>query len=161
MFSVEVDRVERPDGQVIERETVRHPGAVATVPLGDGGRLWLVRQYRHAVGREMLELPAGILEPGEDPEHCAARELSEEVGLRARRLELVADYYSTAGSSDERVRVYLATGCERTGEAQLDPDEQLDVVEMPFAEALRMARERELEDAKTLIGILAAAQRPG
>ena len=161
MFSVEVDRVQRPDGQVIERETVRHPGAVAAVPLGDDGRLWLVRQYRHAVGREMLELPAGILEPGEDPEHCAARELAEEVGLRAGRLELLADYYSTAGSSDERVRVYLATGCERAAGAQLDPDEQLDVVEMPFAEALRMARERELEDAKTLIGILAAAQRPG
>ncbi|MGH7777843.1 MAG: NUDIX hydrolase [Candidatus Dormibacterales bacterium] len=158
-LSVDVDRVARPDGVVIERETVRRSGAVAVVAVTREGLLPLVRQYRHAADRELLELPAGLLEPGEEPGACAARELREESGLIASRLDLLTAYYSTAGSSDERVWVYLARGCEEGGERDLDPDEQLDLVQVRAAEAVRMARSGEIEDAKTIIGLLLAEPR--
>ncbi len=147
-----------PDGRAVELEVIRHPGAAAVVPLHDDGSVTLVHQYRHAGGGMFLELPAGVLEPGEAPEVCAARELAEEVNLAARRFELLTALHTTPGFTDERIWIYLARGL-RHAPGELDDDEYLRPVRLPLAEAVSKVEAGEITDGKTACGLLLAARR--
>lgn len=159
IFSVAVDTVR--EGEVTyRREVVRHPGGAAVVAVFDDMTVALVRQYRHPTGRFLLELPAGKLEAGEPPEGCAARELTEEVGVRAARVEPLSEFFTTPGFCGEKLWVFLATGLTEA-ERSLEDDEIVEAVRVPVARALEMIASGEIEDAKTVIGLLLAAQRFG
>ncbi|MGQ9512689.1 NUDIX domain-containing protein [Thermodesulfitimonas sp.] len=153
ILNVRVDRVLLPDGRISTREVVEHSGAVAIVPLTETLEVVMVRQYRHPVGRELLEIPAGKIEAGEEPEACARRELAEEVGLKARRLELIGRFYPTPGFANELTHLYLARDLI-PGTAAPDDGEFLEIVRLPFTEALAMALRGEICDAKTICGLL-------
>jgi len=140
-------------GQRLVRETVQHPGAVVIVPVLDRSRLVFVRQYRRAVDRELLELPAGTLGAGERREACARRELEEETGWRARRMRRIGQFYAAPGFISEQLTVFLATGLVYT-EARPDPDEFVRPVILSMAEALTNIRTGAICDAKTIIGVL-------
>jgi len=142
-----------PDGQKHLRPIIEHPGAVTILPLIDPQRICLLRNYRVAVERELIELPAGTLEPAEDPAHTAARELAEETGYRARRIELLTTFYTSPGILDERMYLYVASGLE-PGPQALEPGEQIETWIVSWDEALAMARDGRIRDAKTLVGLL-------
>ncbi|WP_027719469.1 NUDIX hydrolase [Desulfovirgula thermocuniculi] len=156
ILNLRVDRVLLPNGTEGLREVVEHAGAVAVVALTEEGEVVMVRQYRYAVGRHLLEIPAGKLEEGEDPLQCAKRELAEETGYTARRWEPLLSFYSTPGFSSEKMHLFLARGLERGGQAP-DEDEFLQVVKVPLAEALGMLWRGEICDAKSAAGLLAAS----
>ncbi|MEO8340712.1 MAG: NUDIX hydrolase, partial [Nitrospirota bacterium] len=118
------------------------------------GTVILIRQFRHAAGGFIYEVPAGKLHPGEDPTACAARELEEEVGYRADRLELLSSIFTAPGFTDEVIHIYKATGLT-IGRQQLDRDEVLEVIEMPLQDAMRMIETGEIRDAKTIVGLQA------
>jgi ADP-ribose pyrophosphatase len=158
IFEVERDRLREESGLEIIRDVVRHPGGAGGLPIFADRSVALVRQYRHPAGRELLEIPAGRIEPGESPEGCARREIEAEIGVRAGRLVKLADFFSTPGFCEERLYVYLATDLA-PAQQDLDPDEIVDIVRLPFDEALRMARGGEIEDAKTIIALLLSADR--
>ncbi len=150
-----VETVRLPNGNVSELEIVRHPGAAAVVPLDRDGTVHLVRQYRHATGRWLLEVPAGKLDGGEPPEVCAARELEEEVGQTAGSLAPLGRIFTTPGFTDERIWLFLATDLTPARQA-LQPDESLRVERVPLEEAVRMALGGEVEDAKSICALLRA-----
>lgn len=152
IINVNVDTVTLPNGLTVNLEVVRHPGAAAVVPLKDDGTVFLIRQFRHAAGGFIYEIPAGKLNPGEDPAACAARELEEEIGYRAGKLELLSSIFTAPGFTDEVIHVYKATGLT-TGRQQLDRDEVLDVIEMPLQEAMRMIETGAIRDAKSIVGL--------
>lgn len=157
ILTLEVEEVELPNGVTVELELVRHRGAAAVVPVSEDGSVTLVRQYRHAARRTwLLEVPAGKLDPGEDPVGCARRELREEVGLAAQRLEPLGWIWTTPGFSDERIWLFLARNLETVPPAP-EVDEVLEVVRMPFDEVVRMALEGTLTDGKTICAVLRAA----
>lgn len=161
VFTVGVGEVRAPDGRVVTREYVRHPGAVVVVPIVGDTDVVLIRQYRPAIDELLLELPAGKRDlDGEDPATTAARELQEEVGLVAEELELVATFYNSPGFSDEHTHCYLATGCEEVASARRGVEEEHMTVErVPLVEAVELAGRGRINDAKTIIGILLAHQR--
>ena len=159
IFEVALDTV-REGAKTYTREVVRHGGGASVVPVFADRTVALVRQYRHPTVRYLLELPAGKLEADERPETCAARELEEELGVVAGRLEQLSEFFTTPGFCAEKLWVFLAT--ELTESAQkLEDDEIVEVVRLPFARALEMISSREIEDAKTIIGLLLAAARLG
>jgi ADP-ribose pyrophosphatase len=141
------------NGAVVVRETVQHPGAVTILPLVDADRVCLIRNYRVAVGRTLVELPAGTLEPGEDPAACAHRELAEETGYRARSLRKLHEFFMSPGILNERMHLFLATELELAAAAP-EPGEEIERLVVTWDEALRMARGGEIQDAKTLVGLL-------
>ncbi len=152
-LDVRRDQVRLPDGSVAGREYIVHPGAVMIVPLLDDGRLVVERQFRYPMGRVMLEFPAGKLDAGEPPLHCAVRELAEETGYRAREWARAGILHNAIAYSNEGIEVWFARGLE-LGVRTLDAGEFLDV-ETTTAEALDdLAQRGELTDAKTLIGLL-------
>lgn len=154
------DTVELPDGSQSFREVIRHPGAVAMVPLLDDGRIVLVRQYRTAIRQVTLEIPAGTLEPGEAPEPAAIRELQEEIGYKPGKLERLTGDYTAPGYTNELIHIYLAT--ELTpAPLDADDDEFIEVVTLPFDEALARMERGETMDGKTIIGLLWTARRLG
>ncbi|MBV9924179.1 MAG: NUDIX hydrolase [Acidobacteria bacterium] len=150
----------REGEQTYLREVVRHPGGAAAVPFFEDGSVAFVSQYRHPARKYTLELPAGKLDPGERPAETAARELEEELGVVAGRLEPLSEFYTTPGFCGEKLWVFLATELRET-EHRREEDEIIEVVRMPFARALEMAFAGEFEDAKTIIGLLLAARRLG
>lgn len=157
VFDVERDRLREESGIEVVRDVVRHPGGAGALPLFDDGRVTLVRQYRHPARRELLEIPAGRIEDGEMPERCAAREVEQEIGFRAGRMEKLAEFYSTPGFCEERLYVYLAT--ELTPSSQdLDHDELIEIVHLPLDEAMKMAECGGIEDSKTIIALLMAGK---
>jgi ADP-ribose diphosphatase len=158
VFDVERDRLREENGIEIVREVVRHPGGAGALPLFDDGRVALVKQYRHPARRELLEIPAGRIEDGETPEMCAAREMEQETGFRAGRIEKLAEFYTTPGFCEEKLHVYLATDLTPSSQA-LDHDELVEVVYLPFAEAARMVERGGIEDSKTIIALLLAMKR--
>jgi ADP-ribose pyrophosphatase len=158
VFQVERDRLREENGCEIVREVVRHPGGAGCLPLFDDGQIALVKQYRHPARRELLEIPAGKIEPDETPILCATRELEQETGFRAGRIEKLAEFYSTPGFCEERLYVYLATDLQQI-EQNLDHDEFVEVVYLPMAEAVMMAERGEIEDSKTIIALLLAARK--
>ena len=153
IFDVNRMDVELPDGRRAQRDIVRHPGAVAIVALTDDGRICLVRQYRPSLGRVTVEIPAGKLDPGEDPLVCATRELEEETGLNAERIAYLTTIATTPGFTDELIHFYMATGLS-LGESHPDADEflNIDLVELP--ELVDAVLDGRIEDAKTVIGAL-------
>ena len=159
IFEVAVDTVREGD-KTYTREVVRHNGGAAAVAYFDDGTVGLVRQYRHPTVRYVLELPAGKLEHGERPEECAAREIEEELGVRAAKLEQLSEFYTTPGFCAEKLWVFLATGLEESP-VNYEEDEIIEIVRVPLARALEMISTREIEDAKTIIGLLLATQRLG
>jgi len=159
VFNVTVDTVS--EGELTyQREVVHHNGSAVIVPVFDDGTVALVRQYRHPAVRYLLEAPAGTLAKGERPEIGAARELKEELGLVAARLEKLSEFFVSPGFCEEKMWVYLATELSE-GEQALEDDEIIDVVRLPIAEALEMITSGEIEDAKTIIGLMLAAPRVG
>lgn len=167
LFStIRVDRVRMPDGHVAEREVAEHIDAVAVVPLDDDDHVVCVRQYRHPVGEPLLEIPAGVLDVAEEaPEAAARRELLEEVGLEADELRPLVTFHNSAGWSDESTTVYVARGLREGGHlGDFRPEAEeahMQVVRLPLAELVEMARSGRLTDAKTLVGLLlVAAERP-
>lgn len=154
VVTLNVDTVKLPNGVTIDLETIRHPGAAAVVPMKDDGTVVLIRQFRHAAGGFIYEIPAGKLSPGEDPLHCAARELEEEVGYRAASFELLSSIFTAPGFADEVIHVYKATGLIQ-GRQQLDHDEVLEIVEMPLTAAIERIADGTIRDGKTIVGLQA------
>ena len=152
-IAVRRDRIVDPAGRETTREVVVHPGAVSIVAMASPDEVILIRQYRHPAGEELIEIPAGTLEEGEDPIDTARRELEEETGYRSARIELRATYYTTPGFSDELMYLYEASDLTLARQ-NLDEDETIEVVLTHREEALRMIREGRIRDAKTLIGLL-------
>jgi len=152
IFNVVRKWTEGTDGRRHVRQVIRHPGAVVILPRLDDGRVVLIRNYRAAVGRHLLELPAGTLELGEEPVVAAHRELAEETGYRAQSMQWLTSFFASPGILDEKMHLFLATGLE-SGPRDLQPDEQIESVVLPWNEALALARDRQIEDAKTLIGL--------
>ena len=142
-------------GRRIIRETIRHPGAVVIVPLLDRAHIILVKQYRRAVDRMLLELPAGTLEPGEQRAQCARRELEEETGWQAGSLRRIAQFYAAPGFMSEQLTLFLAQQLRRS-HAHPEPDECVTPLVLSFREALAKIRSGAICDAKTIIGVLFA-----
>jgi len=164
-----VDMVERADGRRAQRDVAVHPGAVAIVAVDPEGCVLLVRQYRHPAGQTLLEIPAGTLDRDpasgatEDPDAAARRELEEETGYRAAGWERLADFWTAPGFATERIFLYLATDLAAAGPDRRAPDEDesLELVRLPWREAVAAAERGEIHDAKTLIGISWLARRMG
>ena len=161
IVSLDVDQVRFPDGSVGELEMIRHSGASAIVPFlsdpaGDDPQLLMIRQYRYAADGYLWEIPAGRLEPDEDPRDCAVRELREETGCTAERVEPLLTMYSTPGFTDEKIHLFMAVGLTH-GETAHEADEFVEVVPMPLSQALAMLERGEIQDAKTALGLLYAA----
>jgi ADP-ribose pyrophosphatase len=153
-ISLRVDQVRTNNG-TFQMEVLEHTGGVAVVPLDHDNNVWMVRQYRHSVERELLEIPAGTVKKGEDYEVCAARELQEEVGMKAEQLDLIGEFFLAPGYSSELMRIYLATGLTPSSLPQ-DDDEEIRVEKIPFAHAVQMAIRGQLNDAKSIAGLLLA-----
>lgn len=161
VITVTKARFRAPDGSIIERDVVRHPGAVSVVPLWEDGSVTLVSQFRAPFGRDMIEIPAGMRDvEGEDLEECAVRELKEEVGITADHLERLAVFNNSVGFTDEEGTVFLATGLsEGEREAVGVEEHHMGVMRVPLTEALEMIADQRITDAKTIIGLTLAAGR--
>ncbi|REJ85407.1 MAG: NUDIX hydrolase [Acidobacteria bacterium] len=153
---VDEDRMQTADGRVVTFEVVRHPGAAAIVPLLDDARVILIRQYRHAIGEWILELPAGTLDGGEQAIDCAARELIEETGYRARDWLGLGAIWTTPGFTDERIELFLARGLE-PDQQRLEADEAIELRLTPLTEALAMTVDGRISDGKSVAGLQRAA----
>jgi len=159
VFDVTVDTVREADRTYI-REVVHHPGSAVILPAFDDDTVGFVRQYRHPAVKYLLELPAGTLNDRERPEVGAARELEEELGMIAGRLEKLAEFFVSPGFCEEKMWIYLATDLVPTAQ-KLEDDELIEIVRLPIERALQMISDGEIEDAKTIIGLLLAAPRLG
>lgn len=148
----------REHGKVHTREIVVHPGSAVILAIDSSLSVFFVRQYRHATRKYLLELPAGSLEPGERPEETAVRELQEEVGLRAQNLEKLCEFFVSPGFLQEKMWLFLATDLTDV-QQQLEDDEILEIVRLPLADALERVSAGEIQDAKTIIGLMFAASR--
>lgn len=161
LLKVEVETIQNPAGQTVQLEMVRHPGAVAIVPFlsqmdAPDPQLLLIQQYRYAAGGVIWEIPAGVLEPGEEPEACARRELREETGADADTLRHLTTIYTTPGFTDERIHLFLATGLT-VDLPNHQPDELIEVAVRTLSSALEMIRDAEIVDAKTITALLYVA----
>jgi ADP-ribose pyrophosphatase len=161
VISLDLDLVRYPDGSVGELEMIRHPGASAIVPFlsdprGEDPQVLLIRQYRYAAEDYLLEIPAGRLNPGEDPRDCALRELKEETGCSAEQVDHLFTMYTTPGFTDEKIHLFMATGLV-TGPTKHEADEFLDLEPMLLSRALDLVEAGEIKDAKTALGLLFAA----
>ena len=155
IVNVRLDRAELPNGKIVRREVVEHPGGVGILPIDENGVCTMVRQFRYPFGRQMLEIPAGKLEPGEDPLESALRELSEETGYTPERLIEFGPCCTSPGFSSEVLHLYMALGLHE-GKIHLDEDEFLNTEKIPLTELVRMVMDGEIDDAKTVIAILKA-----
>jgi ADP-ribose pyrophosphatase len=156
IFTVVAERVTLPNGHPLQIEVVRHPGSVVIVPMTDDGRVILVRQYRHAVGRSLWELPAGSLKEGEDPAQAAIRECHEEIGLVPTNVERLGSFFPTPGYCDEEMIFYKAIGLREPREGdEAHPDEDEDIEARSFAidDLIRMIGNTEIADLKTVAGV--------
>ncbi|MBN1395464.1 MAG: NUDIX hydrolase [Pirellulales bacterium] len=165
LFQGKIFRVEQvlqttPDGKEHVRQVVRHPGAVVVLPLLDDGRVCLVRNYRAAVDESLIELPAGTLEPNEPPEDTARRELAEETGYRAGRIERLLIFYMSPGILDERMHLFLADRL-RPGPTALEAGEDIQTLLFTWDETMQMVRRGEIRDSKTLVSLLFYKDRLG
>lgn len=157
ILNIQMDWVELPDGSMSLREVARHPGAVAILPVDAEGNAYCVRQYRYAVGESLLEIPAGKMEPDEEPILTAARELSEETGIVAKNMIDLGAVYASPGCFAEVMHLYLGTDLVFE-EAHLDEGEMLDVVKIPFDQLLEMVLDNTVPDGKTALAVLKAAR---
>lgn len=158
VLTLRVDDVELPSGKRSRREVVEHPGGVAVVAVDRDGSVILVRQYRYPVRSALWEIPAGKLDPGEDPRECAARELEEETGYRAAVLEEVVPFYTSPGFCDEALHLFFARGLT-AGEDRPEEDEIIETRRVPRAGLDEMIARGEIRDGKTLLGLFVAMSR--
>ncbi len=154
VITLNIESVKLPNGVTVDLEVIRHPGAAAVVPMKNADTVILIKQFRHAANGFIFEIPAGKLHPGEDPLHCAARELEEEIGYRSDRFELLSSILTAPGFADEVIHVYKATNLTK-GMQQLDQDEVLEVVEVSLADAIKKIEDGTIRDAKTIVGLQA------
>jgi len=159
IFEVTVDTV-REGETTYQREVVHHPGSAVIIPVFEDATVALVKQYRHPAVRYLLEAPAGTLLRGENPEAGAARELEEELGCVAGKLEKLTEFFVSPGFCEEKMWLYLATELTET-QQRLEEDEIVEIVRLPMSDALEMITDGEIEDAKTIIGLMLAAPRVG
>jgi ADP-ribose pyrophosphatase len=157
VFDGKLIRVDVEQWPQAEREVVKHPGACAVVAITPDGEVLLVKQFREAVREELLEVPAGIIEEGESPEECAAREVLEETGYRATKIEPLGTIYTSPGFTDEKIELFRADA-ERAGQVVEDG---LTVIAMPFRSALEAVSRGDIKDAKTAIALLLGGKRSG
>ncbi len=153
LINLRVDTVRLENGKLTTREIVEHPGAVAVVALDEDDSVVLVRQFRKAAERELLEIPAGTLEEGENPTVCAQRELEEETGYRAKRLEQIGGIYTSPGFCTEFIYFYLATGLQK-GRSAPEDDEAIETVKVHFSDIPDLIRRGEICDGKSIAGLL-------
>lgn len=154
-FKIRRDWLKTPDGRETKFEIIEHGGSVIIIPVDEDGNLLFVRQYRHAAGTDLLELPAGTRDGDEPFEECAAREIREETGMEAGKLQKVGEFYLAPGYSTEFMAVYIATDL-KPNPLEADDDEFLSVEKIPIAEAIRRAERGEIPDAKSLAALLLA-----
>ena len=159
IFDVRLDAIREGDVEY-EREIVVHRGSAVIVPVFGDGTVALVRQYRHAAGKYLLELPAGSLDDGENPAAGAIRELEEEIGVRAGRIEKLTEFYVSPGFLTEKMYVFLATELIETGQ-QLEDDELIEIDLMTFPQAFDLIRSGGIEDAKSMVGLMLAGPKFG
>lgn len=160
VIRVTLDKVQLEDGTTSTREVVHHHGGACVLPVDADGNVTMVRQFRYALGEELWELPAGKLEEGEDPFEAAKRELSEECGLTADTYTELGVVYPTVGYDSEKIYLWAAEGLHTVGQ-HLDAGEFLDVVKMPFAQALGLVMDGIIKDSKTQVALLKYAQLRG
>jgi len=153
VFDIATENITLPNGVTLDMEVIRHPGAAAIVPIMDDHSVLLLKQYRHAADGYIWEIPAGTLEPDEDADRCARRELTEETGYTARSIEKLTEITPLPAYSDERIHLYLATGLSRSVQ-RLDADELLFVHRVDLRQACDMVARGEIQDAKTIAGLL-------
>ena len=161
IINLDIDTVRFPNGSTGELEMIRHPGASAVVPFlgdptGDDPQILLLKQYRYAADEFVYEIPAGRLDPGEEPVDCARRELIEETGCEAERVDHLYTFYTTPGFTDEKIHAFMATGLKH-GDSRLEADEFITVETMTLSHALGLIEKGEIKDAKTALAILYAA----
>jgi len=155
VFNVRQDQVQFPNGRMAKLDIIEHPPAVLIVPIDESGNILFIRQYRHATGKVILELPAGVVEDGETPEVCARREIREETGMSARSVDTLGGYYMVPGYSTEYLHVFLARDLQHEP-LPGDEDEFIDVVRIPVFQAYAQAEAGEIHDSKTLAALLLA-----
>lgn len=155
-IALDVDRVRLADGHELPIEVVHHLGAVVVIASDDAGAVILERQFRYAIGRVLIEAPAGTLHPGEDPLACAVRELAEETGYRAREWSSLGAFFTAPGFCDERIHAFLARGAQPAVERSLDEDEHIEVLTMAPAAIRELVGRGDIEDAKTLAALALA-----
>jgi ADP-ribose pyrophosphatase len=158
VFTLQKENITLPNGVTLNIDIIRHPGASAIVPISDAGEVILIRQYRHAVGVFIWEIPAGTLNKGETPLACARRELVEETGFSAQVFAELGQIVPVPGYSDERIHLFLAKGLG-LAKQNLDSDELLDVHHVPLNEAIEMIKRGEIVDGKTIAGLLLAEMK--
>ncbi len=157
VFDIRVDEIREGDAEY-KRDIVVHNGSCVIIPIYDDGTVALVRQYRHAAGKELLEVAAGTLEDGEDPRTAAIRELEEEIGVTAETIEQISEFYVSPGFLTEKMFVFVATGLTEVGQ-KLEDDEILTIERHRFPALMQMIERGEIEDAKTIIAIMLASKR--
>ena len=153
LLDVRRDEVSLPNGKTSSREYIKHPGAACIIPVLPDGKIALIKQYRYPVQSEMIELPAGKLDPGEEPEDCARRELEEEIGYRSEKITFLTYIHPAIGFADEVMWLYFAENLVKTN-LNLDDDEFLELIPTPLDQALKMVWNGKIPDVKTIIGIL-------
>ncbi|GIN60657.1 ADP-ribose pyrophosphatase [Robertmurraya siralis] len=154
IIRLQVDEVELPNGNTSTREIVKHPGAVAVIPITSDNKIVMVEQYRKPMEKVLVEIPAGKLEKGEEPAYTAVRELEEETGYESQSLEWLISFYTSPGFADEIVHLYVAKGLvKKENAASLDEDEFVNVLEVTLEEAIEFVREQRVYDAKTAYAI--------
>ncbi|MBW1779925.1 MAG: NUDIX hydrolase [Deltaproteobacteria bacterium] len=156
VFTLVKEQVRLENGVTVDLDIVRHPGAAAMVPMAENNTLLMIRQYRHATGGFIWEIPAGTLDPNETPLDCAKRELVEEIGYSASAWHKLGEITPVPGYSDERIHIFCASDLS-PAKQKLDRDEILHVHEVPFDQALKMIQRGEIEDAKTICGLFMAS----
>jgi len=152
IFKIRKDDLLLPNGRVSQIDIVDHRDSVTMIPLDQEGMIWFISQYRHPIHKELLELPAGVIEEGETPEICAQREIREEIGMAANKLDRIGGFYLAPGYSSEYMHVFLATSLH-PDPLQCDTDEIIKVVKLPVMEAFRLAKTGQLQDSKSLVGL--------
>jgi ADP-ribose pyrophosphatase len=155
VVTLRLDTITHDDGHTMKREVIEHPGAVGIVPMLNADTVLLITQTRYPTGETLLEIPAGTLEPGENPDECAARELIEETGYRAAKLTKLFTNYLAPGYSNELMHIYLAEDLSPEY-AQADEDEDIEVVETPISDVRAMVLDGRIKDAKTIAGLMVA-----
>ena len=152
IIDLSVETVTLPNGATAELEIITHPGAAAVVPMKDETTVVMIRQYRHAVGGFIYEIPAGKLHPGEDPRECAVREVEEEIGYKVGNLEPLLSFFTTPGFTNEVIHIFLGKYLQ-PGTQDLGAEEVLEVLEMPIDKAIALIKEGTIRDGKTIIGL--------
>ncbi len=147
-----IESVVLPNGKAVDLEVVRHPGAAAVVPLLSDGTVVLVHQFRHAAGGFIYEIPAGKLSPKESPEDCAIREVEEEIGYHVNDLQKLSAIFTVPGFCDEVIHLYLGTNLSLC-QQQLDDDEVIEIVKLPFEKVMQMIRDQQICDAKSIVAL--------